>query len=99
FLFQVKSDYVSLNHPGVQRLFFAVQLDFIFPEGLVDPADPQMGKLGQQILVQPLRNQIKYLQFSHGAASNTTSFKIRASLISRVTQSQSLLTSSTLTMG
>ena len=62
---QKQADGIAVLHTGGKRLFLAVQLDFIFPQGLVQPPQAQGGVLVHQILVQPYRQQAFYMQFFH----------------------------------
>ena len=46
-------DLVACHHAGGKRLFFAVQLDLVLPQRLVQTAGGQGGVLLGQIIVQP----------------------------------------------
>ena len=62
---QKQADGIAVLHPGGKRLLFAVQLDLVLPQGLVQSAQAQGRVLVHQILVQPHRQQAFYMQFFH----------------------------------
>ena len=53
-------DLVARHHAGGERLFFAVQLDLVLPQGLVQTARIQRRELLHQIIVQPGGGQTFY---------------------------------------
>ena len=62
---QEELDAVSVLHPGGEGLLFAVQLDLVLPQGLVQPPHAEGGKLIHQIFVHPHGQQAFYMQFFH----------------------------------
>ena len=59
-------DLIACHHAGGERLLFAVQLDLIFAQGLVQTARIQRGELLHQIVVQPGGGETFYFQYFHG---------------------------------
>lgn len=59
-------DLIPGHHTGGQGLLFAVQLDLIFPQSLVQTARIQGGILLHQVIVQPGRGQAFHFQYLHG---------------------------------
>ena len=60
-------DLIACHHAGGERLLFAVQLDFIFAQGLVQTARVQRGELLHQIVVQPGGGETFDFQYFHGS--------------------------------
>ena len=53
-------DFIACHHAGGKRLLFAVQLDLVFPQRLIQAAGGQGGVLLGQIIVQPGRGKTLY---------------------------------------
>ena len=60
FIQNEQLDLVTGHHAGGKRLLFAVQLDLVLPQGLVQAARGQSGELLGQIVVQPGRGKTLY---------------------------------------
>ena len=90
---------IAVLHPSSQGLLLSVQLDLVFPQGLVQAAQPQGGELVHQVLVQPNRNQAAYFNHSHAILSNSLPCNVWASGMSSVTISQPASLSSMFKMG
>ena len=63
-------DLVARHHAGGKRLFFAVQLDLVLAQGLVQAARIQRRELLHQIIVQPGGGQTFHFQNSHEKLSS-----------------------------
>ena len=61
---------VARHHAGGERLFFAVQLDLVLPQGLVQAARIQRRELLHQIIVQPGGGQTFHFQNFHEKLSS-----------------------------
>ena len=63
-------DLIACHHAGGKRLLFAVQLDLVLPQGLVQAARIQRRELLHQIIVQPGGGQTFHFQDSHEKLSS-----------------------------
>ena len=58
---QVNADHIAVLHTGGKGLLFAVQLNFVFPQRLVQPPQPQGRELLHQVFVQPHGQKAFYM--------------------------------------
>ena len=62
---QKQLDDIAVLHPRGKRLLFAVELDFVFAQGFVQPPRPQGRVEVHQIFVHPHGQKAFYTQFFH----------------------------------
>ena len=58
---QVNADHIAVLHTGGKGLLFAVQLNFVFPQRLIQPPQPQGRELLHQVFVQPYGQKAFYM--------------------------------------
>ena len=58
---QVNADHIAVLYTGGKGLLFAVQLNFVFPQRLVQPPQPQGRELLHQVFVQPHGQKAFYM--------------------------------------
>ncbi len=71
-----KPDHIAGLYPGGKGLLFAVQLDLVFPQGLVQPAHRKHRVLFHQIFIQPDGQKAVYSELFHFTKSKSFSIKI-----------------------
>ena len=74
-------DLIARHDTGGEGLLFAVELDLVFAQGLVQPTGVQRGELLHQIVVQPGGGETFYFQYFHGSFLSKVKNELRFAFI------------------